>query len=136
MLPAGMQRGSVPGGGNLYLFRHASAAEREAALRFARFLTAPERAAQWSIDTGYIAVTEAAWRTERMRRHLAGNPAAAVARDQLRHVRAEFSTHDNQRVAKALNDAIQSALVGTRTPAEALAAAQREAERLLRPHRP
>jgi sn-glycerol 3-phosphate transport system substrate-binding protein len=59
-----------------------------------------------------------------------------VARDQLRHVRAEFSTHDNQRVAKALNDAIQSALVGTRTPAEALAAAQREAERLLRPHRP
>ena len=136
MLPAGMQRGSVPGGGNLYLFRHASAAEREAALRFARFLTAPERAAQWSIDTGYIAVTEAAWRTERMRRHLAGNPAAAVARDQLRHVRAEFSTHDNQRVAKALNDAIQSALVGTRAPAEALAAAQREAERLLRPHRP
>ena len=70
-----------------------------------------------------------------MRAHLAANPAAAVARDQLRHVRAEFSTHDNQRVAKALNDAIQSALTGARAPAEALAAAQREAERLLRPHR-
>ena len=135
MLPADMRRGSVPGGGNLYVFRNASPRERDAALRFARFLTAPERAAQWSIDTGYIAVSEAAWRTERMRAHLAANPAAAVARDQLRHVRAEFSTHDNQRVAKALNDAIQSALTGARAPAEALAAAQREAERLLRPHR-
>lgn len=135
MLPAGLRRGSVPGGGNLYVFRGSSPREREAALRFARFLTAPERAAQWSIDTGYIAVSEAAWRTDRMRAHLAATPSAGVARDQLRHVRAEFSTHDSQRVAKAFNDAIQSALTGARTPADALATAQREADRLLRPHR-
>ncbi|MFM8990812.1 MAG: ABC transporter substrate-binding protein [Alphaproteobacteria bacterium] len=135
MLPADLRRGSVPGGGNLYVFRGASPREQEAALRFARFLTAPERAAQWSIDTGYIAVSEAAWRTGRMRAHLAANPSAGVARDQLQHVRAEFSTHDNQRVAKAFTDAIQSTLAGARAPADALAAAQREAERLLRPHR-
>ncbi len=45
---------------------------------------------------------------------------------------AEFSTHDNQRVTKALNDGLQAALTGTKTPAQAMQDAQREADRLLR----
>lgn len=136
MLPAAKQRGSVPGGGNLYLFKSASPAERKAALRFWRWLTAPERAAQWSIDTGYIAVSPAAWETARMRAHVAEFPAAAVARDQLAHAWAEFSTHDNQRVAKIFNDAIQAALTGAKTPERALQDAQRDANRALRGFRP
>jgi sn-glycerol 3-phosphate transport system substrate-binding protein len=135
MLPAKARRGSVPGGGNLYVFKDTTPAERAAALAFLRFLTSPERAAQWSIDTGYIAVTRAAWETPRMKAHVAAFPAAAVGRDQLEHVWAEFSTHDNQRVAKTFNDAIQAALTGAKTPAAALRDAQREAERLLRPFR-
>jgi sn-glycerol 3-phosphate transport system substrate-binding protein len=135
MLPANKRRGSVPGGGNFYVFKHASAAERAAALTFIRWLSSPERAASWSIDTGYIATTRAAWETPVMRDYVARFPQAAVARDQLDHVWAEFSTHDNQRVAKAFNDAIQAALTGAKTPADALRDAQREADRLLRPYR-
>lgn len=136
MLPAQKRRGSVPGGGNFYIFKNASAAERAAALTFMRWVSAPERAARWSIDTGYIAVTPAAWETPVMRDYVARFPAAAVARDQLAHVWAEFSTHDNQRVAKAFNDGIQAALIGAKTPAQAMRDAQREADRLLRPYRP
>jgi len=47
---------------------------------------------------------------------------------------AEFSTHDNQRVTKALNDALQAALTGTKSPKQALDDAQREADRILRPY--
>jgi len=45
---------------------------------------------------------------------------------------AEFSTHDNQRVTKVLNDAVQAALNGTKTSAQAMKDAQKEADRILR----
>ena len=55
-------------------------------------------------------------------------PAAAVARDQLKFSVAELSTHDNQRVTKALNDGLQAALTGAKTPEAAMKDAQREAD--------
>ena len=57
---------------------------------------------------------------------------ADVAREQMKYGVAELSTHDNQRVTKALNDNLQAALSGTKTPEAALKDAQREAERILR----
>ncbi|WP_439598777.1 ABC transporter substrate-binding protein [Falsiroseomonas sp.] len=135
MLPAGRRRGSPTGGGNLYLFKSASPAQREGAVRFAKFLTTPERAAQWGIDTGYVAVTPAAFETPAMRAHVAGFPAAAVARDQLEFAVAELSTQENQRVTKALNDNLQAALTGRKQAGPAMADAQAEAERILRSYR-
>lgn len=133
MMPAGRRGGSPTGGGNFYVFKKASAAERAAATAFAKFATQPERAAQWGMDTGYVAVTPAAFETQRMKDYVAGFPAAAVARDQLPLAWAELSTHDNQRVTKALNDGLQAGLTGTKTAQVAMAEAQREAQRLLRP---
>ncbi|MBL8838298.1 MAG: ABC transporter substrate-binding protein [Alphaproteobacteria bacterium] len=135
VLPAGRRPGSPTGGGNIYVFKAANPAQREAAVKFAKYLTTPERAAQWGIDTGYVAVTPAAWETQAMRTYVAGFPAAAVARDQLRDAVAELSTHDNQRVTKALNDNLEAALTGRKEAARAMQDAQTEADRLLRPFR-
>ncbi|HVN34476.1 MAG TPA: ABC transporter substrate-binding protein [Casimicrobiaceae bacterium] len=135
MLPAGKQRGSPTGGGNFYLFKKSTPAQQQAAFKFIKWITTPERAAQWGIDTGYVAVRADAWETPAMRQYVAGFPAAAVARDQLPYAKAELSTHDNQRVTKALNDGLQAALTGTKTPDVALKDAQREADRMLRPYR-
>ena len=135
MLPAGKQRGSPTGGGNFYLFKKTTPAQREAALKFVKWATEPERAAQWGIDTGYVAVTPAAFETPVMKKYVQEFPAAAVARDQLQYAKAELSTHDNQRVTKALNDGLQAALTGTKTPEQAMKDAQREAERLLRSYK-
>ena len=132
MLPAGKQRGSPTGGGNFYLFKKSTPAQREAAFKFIKWVTTPQRAAQWGIDTGYVAVRADAWSTPAMKAYVDGFPAAAVARDQLPYAKAELSTHDNQRVTKALNDGLQAALTGTKTPEQALKDAQRESERLLR----
>ena len=135
MLPAGKKRGSPTGGGNFFIFKKATPAQQEAAFKFARWLTTPERAAQWGIDTGYVAVSPAAWDTPAMKKYAAEFPPAIVARDQLPHAVAELSTHDNQRVTKALNDGLQAALTGAKTPEQAMKDAQREAERLLRSYK-
>ena len=135
MLPAGKQRGSPTGGGNFYVFKKSTPAQQQAAAKFARWMTSPERAAQWGIDTGYVAVRPDAWQTSAMKKYVADFPAAAVARDQLAYAVAELSTHDNQRVTKALNDGLQAALTGAKTPAQAMKDAQAEAERILRPYR-
>lgn len=135
MLPAGKRRGSPTGGGNFYVFAKATPAQRDAALAFMKWTTTPERAAQWSIDTGYVAVRGDSYDTSAMKAYVGGFPAAAVARDQLPHAVAELSTHENQRVTKALNDGLQAALTGAKTAEQAMKDSQREAERILRPYR-
>ncbi|HML11733.1 MAG TPA: ABC transporter substrate-binding protein [Xanthobacteraceae bacterium] len=135
MLPANKRRGSPTGGGNFYIFKKTSRAQQEASLKFAQWMTTPERAARWSIDTGYVAVRPDAWETPAMKDYVAGFPAAAVARDQLKYAVAELSTHDNQRVTKALNDGLQAALTGAKSAEVAMQDAQAEAERLLKPYR-
>jgi len=135
MLPANKQRGSPTGGGNFYLFKKSTQAQREAAFKFIKWVTTPQRAAQWGIDTGYVAVRADAWDTPAMKQYVAGFPPAAVARDQLPYAKAELSTHDNQRVTKALNDGLQAALTGAKTPEQAMKDAQRESERLLRTYK-
>ncbi|MEO8202504.1 MAG: ABC transporter substrate-binding protein [Betaproteobacteria bacterium] len=135
MLPAAKRRGSPTGGGNFYLFKKSTPAQQQAALRFVKWITSPERAAQWGIETGYVAVRPQAWETVAMRKYAAGFAPAIVARDQLEFSVAELSTHENQRVTKALNDGLQAALTGTKKPDQAMKDAQREADRILRPYR-
>ena len=135
MLPANKRRGSPTGGGNFYLSKKANPAQQEAAVKFVRWMTQPERAAKWSVDTGYVAVSPAAYETPVMKEYVEKFPPAAVARDQLQYALAELSTHENQRVTKALEDNIQAALNATKTPERALKDAQAEAERILKAYR-
>ena len=135
MLPEKKRRGSPTGGGNLYLFAKTTPEERVAALKFIKWMTTPERAAEWGIKTGYVATRPDAWETPAMKEYVAGFPAAAVARDQLPFAVAELSTHDNERVTKAFNDNLQAAITGKKTPAQAMKDAQAEADRLLKPYK-
>jgi sn-glycerol 3-phosphate transport system substrate-binding protein len=134
MLPAHTQSGSPTGGGNFYIFRKSAPDKQKAALEFVRWMASPERTAQWSIDSGYIAVSPKAWETPAMKAHLAQFPQAAVARDQLPHAVAELSTHENQRVTRTLNAGLAAALNGTKSPQEAMRDAQAEAMRILLPY--
>lgn len=134
MLPAKERLGSPTGGGSFYIFKSATPEQQKAAVKFIQWMTAPERAAEWSIKTGYVAVTPAAYKTPAMEAYAKGFPAALVARDQLEHAIAELSVHENGRIYKFVNDAVQAALTGT-NPQEALAAAQQQAERVLKAYK-
>lgn len=132
-LPAKKNYGSPTGGGNFYVFKGIDQKKQEAAWKFIRFMTEPKRAAQWSIDTGYVATRKSAYDIDEMKQYTKDFPQAAVARDQLQFGHAEMSTHNNGKVTKALNDSLQSVITGQAEPAAALAKAQEEADKVLAP---
>jgi len=135
MLPAKKRRGTPTGGGNFYIFKQSKPEEKKAALSFIRCMTEPERTAEWSIKTGYMGISPAAYQTKALQEYVKGFPYAAVARDQLQYATAELSTHENARVRKLLDDAIQSALTGAKSPEAALKSAQKSADGILRRYR-
>ncbi|WP_165855679.1 ABC transporter substrate-binding protein [Marinobacter sp. JSM 1782161] len=135
MLPARKEPGSPTGGGNFYLFKQSTPEQRQAALQLVKFMTAPERAAQWSIATGYMGVSPAAYETPELEQYTETFPPALVARNQLKYATAELSTHQSGRVRKFLDDAIQATLSGQESAEDALSTAQMQADRILRRYR-
>ncbi len=131
-LPGNKELGSPTGGGNFYIFKKSTAEEKQAALKLVKFMTSPEQAAHWSKSTGYMGVGPSAYETEVLKAYVKTFPPAAVARDQLTHATAELSTHEAGRVRKYLDDAIQAALSGQASAAEALSDAQKQAKSTLR----
>ena len=104
------------GGGNFYIFKETTPEERKAAMKLIKFLTQPERTAEWSIKTGYIGTRPDAYETEALQDYVKVTfPPAAVARDQLEFATAELSTYQTGRVRKLLDDAIQAALTGSKS---------------------
>ncbi len=55
-LPGNKELGSPTGGGNFYIFKKSSAEEKQAALKFVKFMTSAQQAANWSKSTGYMGV--------------------------------------------------------------------------------
>ena len=133
-LPANTEPGSPTGGGNFYLFKSGSDAEQQAAFRLVKFLTAPERSAEWSVATGYVGVSAASYATSALKKYAETVPQALVARDQLSVATAELSTHQAGRVRKVLDDAIQSVITGQQDAKSALDGAQAQADRVLKPY--
>jgi len=122
---------TVPGGGNLYLFKGAPQEQQDAAWKFTEFLTQPENAADFSINTGYIASRQSAYDTDAMKAYTAEVPQALSTRDALQNAGAEFSVQNLGEVRNIFHDYLQKAYNGEMTPEEAMAAAQKDAEAAL-----
>jgi sn-glycerol 3-phosphate transport system substrate-binding protein len=135
MLPKNETFGSPTGGGNFYIFKDKPEANQQAAWEFVKWMASPERIAQWSIDTGYVAPRKSAYETDVMKKYTKDFPYAIVARDQLEYAAAELSTHENGKVTKAVEDNIQNALTGSKSVEQALKDAQTEADGYLKPYK-
>ena len=135
MLPAKVSFGAPTGGGNFYVFKGASPEKQAASLKFIKFMTTPERAAAWSIATGYVATSAAAYETAAMKAYVQNFPQAGVARDQLKYAVSEITVHDGQRVMKLFNDNLQAAITGAKTSAQAMKDAQGEADKVLKDYK-
>jgi sn-glycerol 3-phosphate transport system substrate-binding protein len=133
--PGNPKPASVLGGGNLYIFKDASDEQKAAAFKFARFLTSDEILADWALQTGYVAPRDGSWQTPEMKKYVEEVPQAAVALKQIPDSVPEFSTHENARTTKVLNDALAAALTGGKTPEQALSDAQAEIDGILKPYR-
>lgn len=130
-LPAGRQYGAPTGGGNFYITNGISEERQQAAWKYIRFMCSTENAAQWSIDTGYVATRESAYETELLKNYYADFPAALVAYEQLPYAQPELTTYSAAEMWRILNDNIQAAVTGEMTAEEALQTAQEQGEELL-----
>lgn len=132
-MPAGKKGYGAPtGGGNFFILK-TTPEKQDAAYKFVKFMTEPERMANWGITSGYVAARKASWETEAMKKAVAEFPGYAVAKDQLQYADRELATHQNQQVLKAFGDELQAVVNGTKQPKEAMDAAQKNAEAILKP---
>lgn len=130
-LPAGRQWGAPTGGGNFYITNGISEERQKAAWEFIRFMTDTERAAQWSVDTGYVATRQSCYETALLKDYYASFPAALVAYEQLQYAQPELTTYSAAEMWRILNDNIQAAVTGEMSAEEALNAAQEQGDELL-----
>lgn len=136
MLPADTSRGSPTGGGNFYIFKGVPEKQTQAAFTFIKWMTNdPDRVAQWSIDTGYVATRPEAYETEKLKAYTNEFPQALVARDQLQYGYAEFSVYDQGRVQDILDTAIEAVMTGQESAASAMKTAQSRADAVLAQYR-
>jgi len=124
---------SVPGGGNLYILKGAPREQQDAAWKFIEFLTSPELAADYSINTGYIVSRKSALETDAMKAHIAEVPQALDAMKALEYAGAEFSIQDLGEVRNIFHNYLQQAYNGELSAADAMNAAQKEAEEAMAP---
>ncbi len=123
--------GAPTGGGNLYMLKGIPADHQAAAWKFIQFMSSNDIQADWSMHTGYIAASPAAYQTAAMKAYLAKTPQASVAPDGIEYAKAELAAHDNAQVQKFLGDAVQAVLTGKSDPSSALQSAQQQATQLL-----
>ena len=131
MLPKNQQFGSPTGGGNLYIMKGIPADHQAAAWKLIQWLSSPEREAQWSIDSGYVAPRKSAYDTAALKEYTNKYPQALVARDQLQYAQNELGTHEMVQIQKFLSDAVQAGITGQSSPQDALNQAQQSATQVL-----
>ncbi|WP_028974434.1 ABC transporter substrate-binding protein [Spirochaeta cellobiosiphila] len=122
---------SVPGGGNIYMISGMSEAEKKAAFDFALFLTAPSRAADFSIATGYVASRKSSMEEEAMKAYVADHPQVLDVQNVLAQAGKEMALQNLGEVRSIFHNYIQAAFNGEMTPEEAMAKAQEEADAAL-----
>lgn len=122
---------SVPGGGNIYMVSGLSDAEKQAAFDFIEFVTAAERAADFSIQTGYIASRATAYEVPAMVTYIEENPQALQTREALENAGKELAVQNLGEVRTIFHNYLQAAFNGETEPAAAMAQAQSEADAAL-----
>jgi sn-glycerol 3-phosphate transport system substrate-binding protein len=131
-LPSLVANGGVPvGDGALWLPSASAPAKRAAAWQFVKYLSDAKRQAELSIAGGYIPIREGAADDAALQRKWQDDPAFKVGYDQLLAGPTNDATvgsliGDYQGVRDAVRDAMD-AMLGGRSPAAALAEAQRVA---------
>jgi sn-glycerol 3-phosphate transport system substrate-binding protein len=131
-LPAGKKRTSPTGGGQLLLFDKIPTARKQAAWKFATWLTSKENSARWMAETGYIAVRKSATEVPVLAKYLVDVPQAQILFEAVKYAQPEApATHDGRKIAQLMTNALEQALAGKATPEAVLKDAQSKAAQIL-----
>ncbi len=120
---------SVAGGSSLVLF--AGSEKKAEAWQFIEFLSRPDVQARFYELSGDLPPRETAWSTPLLEQ----NPYAGAFREQLRHVRPTPKVPEWERIATKIYEYTEAAIRGDLTIDEALAALDRDVDRILEKRR-
>ncbi len=130
-LPGNKQRGTPVGGGDFYISKDTSREKKEAAWKFIKFATQPEKIAEWSVNTGCIPTRKTAFEEDLMQKYYDNLPQAFVSVNQLRFSKPEPATYGGDKIWKTLYENIMLTMDNKLSPEEALRKAQKEADKVL-----
>ena len=133
-LPKSVRNAAPIGGASLILPKGNTPERQAAAWTLISWLISPEIAGEWSRFTGYFAPRKAAYDLPEMQKFMTDHPDAKIALDQLKYAVPWFDTFNTVAVRKAMEDQVQAILSGKVAPADAVVAAQKAADELLRPY--
>ncbi|TCR67480.1 ABC transporter substrate-binding protein [Bosea sp. BK604] len=133
-VPKNLQNQVPIGGASLVIPTGVDGERKRAAWTLINWMTSPEKSGWWSRATGYFAPNMRAYDLPDMRAFLEKNPDAKVAVDQLAYAKPWFATYKTVVVRKAIEDELQAVLSGKKQPKEALVAAQKTADEVMKPY--
>lgn len=122
---------TVTGGGNLYMSANLDDATAQAAWDFVVWLTAPERAVDWSMRGGYYNTRLSGFELDTWAEYVEANPQIADAHDTIEFATREFSVQSLGDIRTILHAEILNVLNGESDAASAMAKAQMEADAIL-----
>ncbi|MFZ2005386.1 MAG: ABC transporter substrate-binding protein [Stellaceae bacterium] len=133
-LPKAVRNAAPIGGASLILPKGNTPERQAAAWTLINWLVSPEIAGEWSRFTGYFSPRKAAYDLPDMQKFMTDHPDAKIALDQLKFAVPWFDTFNTVAVRKAMEDQVQAIFSGKVAPTDAVAAAQKAADELLRPY--
>jgi sn-glycerol 3-phosphate transport system substrate-binding protein len=131
VLPYNKTRALPTGGAGLIMLKGMSPEKQKAAWEFFKWLATDERAAQWCIDTGYVATRPDAFETSILKAYLEKHPQVKTVLPSLEIAVSEPGMHNGAQVNQAFLDANEGILSGKLTIKDGLATAQSEADKIL-----
>ncbi len=118
--PMKKQYGTPVGGGDFHIFKGIPKKNQDPAWKFAKFMTRPDMAALWSIESGYVAVNKKSYDLPEMKAFLKKFPQMTVARDQLKYSYPKMMAVNYQLIRNAMTTNLDAALEGKKSPEQAL----------------
>ncbi len=119
-LPAHKKQASLVYGTNIVIFADTSPEKKQVAWEFIKWFTSPENSARWALEANYVPVRKSSLALPVMQKEFQENPDSRVPIDELEYAFFEPRFDQWLRIREYIGDAVKEALLGKRTPAQAL----------------
>ncbi|XGV96499.1 MAG: extracellular solute-binding protein [Leptolyngbya sp. BL-A-14] len=130
-IPKQVTQATVIGGENLFILK--TTPEREQAARiFAEYVLSERFQMQWAVETGYLPTNLKARESKAYQAYRAKQSAVDVFLSQAPYGRSRPISSRYNRISEQLGRAIEAVLLGRSTPSDALMAAQKRLDLVLK----
>lgn len=130
-LPFKKTRATILSGTDVAIMAKSTPEQQLAAWKYIKFLTGTNGTARWSLRTNYMPVRRSAIDSTLLQVYLRQNPEVRSGLDSLAFAKVEPAVAEWQEIRDIIQDAAEQAILGKKTPKQALDEAAVKANRLL-----